>query len=269
MDLGLSGKRALVTGSSSGIGVANAEALAREGVAVVVNGRDQTRVDAVAQLIGATGAQVATACGDLSTDEGALQVADAARAALGGIDILVNNAGGASPDSGTNWFASDAADWEASYQRNVLAAVRLVHAFAPEMKERGWGRIINIGTAAAITPTSGQADYGPAKAAMLNMSLGLSKALKRTGVTSNTISPGMIRTEGLLRVLAAMAEKRGWGDDLARAEDYIAKGGGQTVQRIGEVEDIAYAVTMLASPRADFINGANFHVDGGISPSLN
>lgn len=269
MDLGLSGKRALVTGSSSGIGVAIAEALAREGVAVVVNGRDQTRVDAVAQRIGATGAQVATACGDLSTDEGALQVADSARAALGGIDILVNNAGGASPDSGTNWFASDAADWEASYQRNVLAAVRLVHAFAPEMKERGWGRIINIGTAAAITPTSGQADYGPAKAAMLNMSLGLSKALKRTGVTSNTISPGMIRTEGLLRVLAAMAEKRGWGDDLARAEDYIAKGGGQTVQRIGEVEDIAYAVTMLASPRADFINGANFHVDGGISPSLN
>lgn len=268
MDLDLSGKRALVTGSSSGIGIAIAEALAREGAAVVITGRDRDRATAVAQRIAASGAQVATVCGDLSTDDGAKEVADAALAALGGIDILVNNAGGASPDSGTNWFASAFSDWAATYERNVLAAVRLIHAFAPGMKERGWGRIINIGTAAAITPTSGQADYGPAKAAMLNMSLGLSKALKRTGVTSNTISPGMIRTPGLMRVLADMAEKRGWGDDLAQAEDYIAKGGGQTVQRIGEVEDIAYAVTMLASPRADFINGANFHVDGGISPSL-
>jgi 3-oxoacyl-[acyl-carrier protein] reductase len=268
MNLDLAGKRALVTGSSSGIGVAIAEALAAEGAAVVISGRDRERAEAVARRIAATGAQVATACGDLSTDDGAAEVASAARVALGGIDILVNNAGGASPDSGSNWFASGTDDWVATYHRNVLAAVRLIHAFTPEMKERGWGRIINIGTAAAITPTSGQADYGPAKAAMLNMSLGLSKALKRSGVTSNTISPGMIRTEGLTRVLKVMAEKRGWGDDLAKAEDYIANGGGQTVQRIGEVEDIAYAVTMLASPRADFINGVNFHVDGGISPSL-
>lgn len=268
MELELKGKRALVTGSSSGIGVAIAEMLAAEGASVVINGRDAGRVDAVAERLTARGYAAATACGDLSTDAGTQEVVEAAGAAFGGIDILVNNAGGSAASDSPNWFAYGTDQWLDTYQRNTLAAVRLIHAFAPAMKERGWGRIINISTAAAITPTSGQADYGPAKAAMLNMSLGLSKALKQSGVTVNSVSPGMIRTEGLVRVLTQMAERRGWGDDLAKAEAYIAKGGGQTVKRIGEVQDIGYAVVMLASPRSDFINGINLHVDGGLSPSL-
>jgi NAD(P)-dependent dehydrogenase (short-subunit alcohol dehydrogenase family) len=234
---------------------------------VVVNGRNVERAQAVADAIIAAGGQAAVACGDLGTDAGADAVAAAARAAFGGIDILVNNAGGASESPNKGWFDAKPDEWIDTYQRNVLAAVRLVHAFTPEMKERGWGRIINIGTAAAITPTSGQAEYGPSKAAMLNMSLALSKVLSRTGVTSNTVSPGMIRTEGVQRFLAHFAKKRGW-DDVSKAEEYVANGTGQTVKRIGEVQDIAYAVAMIASPNADFINGVNFHVDGGISPSI-
>jgi 3-oxoacyl-[acyl-carrier protein] reductase len=268
MELHLEGKRALVTGSSSGIGVAIAEMLAAEGAAVVVHGRDVGRAEAVAARIRASGGRCGVACGDLTTDEGAADIASAARAAFDGVDILVNNAGGTAEVEDRSWFGAGAAVWMGTYQRNVLGAVRLIHALAPEMKARGWGRIINIGTAAGTTPTSGQPDYGPSKAAMLNMSLGLSKALGKTGVTSNCVSPGMIRTEGLVAFLAAFAKRRGWGDDLARAEAYIADGGGQTVTRIGEVGDIAYVVAMLASPRADFINGANFHVDGGISPSI-
>jgi NAD(P)-dependent dehydrogenase (short-subunit alcohol dehydrogenase family) len=104
---------------------------------------------------------------------------------------------------------------------------------------------------------------------MLNMSLGLSKALAKTGVTSNTVSPGMVRTEGLERFLRTFAEKRGWGDDIAQAEAYVLKGTGQTVSKVGEIDDIAYVVAMLASPRSDFINGTNVHVDGGISPAIN
>jgi NAD(P)-dependent dehydrogenase (short-subunit alcohol dehydrogenase family) len=269
MDLQLAGKRALVTGSSAGIGVAIAELLAAEGASVIVNGRNQERARAVADRIIAAGGKAAVACGDLSTDEGAAEVAQTARAAFGGIDILVNNAGGSAEIPNKSWFAASTDYWLETYQRNVLAAVRLIHILAPDMKAQGWGRIINIGTGAAITPTSGQPDYGPAKAAMLNMSLGLSKALSQTGVTSNTVSPGMIRTEGLTRFLTDFAAKRGWGDDLAKAEDYVRQGGGQTVKRIGEVRDIAYAVAMLASPRSDFINGTNLHVDGGISPALN
>jgi 3-oxoacyl-[acyl-carrier protein] reductase len=241
MDLDLAGKRALVTGSSAGIGVGIAEMLVDEGVSVVVNGRNEERT---------------------------LAVAAKAREAFGGIDILVNNAGGAAETASKSWFGASTADWAATYEGNVLAAVRLIHELVPAMKEQGWGRVINIGTGASITPTSGQADYGPSKAAQLNMTLGLSKALSRTGVTCNTVSPGMIRTEGLERFLRAFAEKRGWGDDIGKAEQYIVDGGGQTVSKVGEVKDIAYFVTMLASPNSAFINGANLHVDGGISPAI-
>ncbi|MBA3054771.1 MAG: SDR family oxidoreductase [Sphingomonadales bacterium] len=269
MDLGLQGKRALVTGSSSGIGVGIAEMLAAEGCSVVVHGRNEARARAVAERIAATGAKSALAIGDLAIAEEAATVAAAASEAFGGIDILVNNAGGSSDNPDKSWFGTTPEDFLATYQANLLAAVRLIHALVPAMRERGWGRIINISTAAAITPTSGQADYGPAKAAMLNMSLGASRALKNSGVTSNSVSPGMIRTDGIDMYLATMAKQRGWGDDVKKAEEMLLKGINQSVARVGEVDDIAYAVTMLASPRSDFINGTNVHVDGGISPSLN
>lgn len=266
MDLQLDGKRALITGSSSGIGIGIARTLAAEGAWVVIHGRNRERGKAVADRITAEGGKVALAYGDLATDEGAKTVSEQALAAFGGIDVLVNNAGGQGNATNPSWFATAAVDWHHTFEANVLAAVRLIHHLVPPMKERGWGRVINIATAAAITPTSGQPDYGAAKAAMLNFSLGLSKALKRTGVTSNAISPGMIRTEGLTAYLKDLAVKRGWGSDIARAEDLVSSG--QTASRIGEVDDIAYAAAMLASPRSDFINGANLHVDGGLSPSL-
>lgn len=139
----------------------------------------------------------------------------------------------------------------------------------PAMRDAGWGRVINIATGAAITPTSAQANYGPAKLAMLNWSLGLSKRLARTGITVNSVSPSMIRTEGLKKFLTYFAQKRGWGDNFERAAGYVAKGSGQTVSRIGEDRDIAYAVAFLASPMSNFINGTNIHVDGGISPAIN
>lgn len=268
MDLQLTGKRVLVTGSSAGIGVGIAEALADEGAAVVVHGRNAERARAVAERITARGGTAAHVVGSLSTDEGAADVAAAAIAAFDGIDILVNNAGGAAEAANPSWFATGTDAWLETYQGNVLAAVRLIHHLVPPMRERGWGRVINIGTGAAITPTSAQPDYGPSKAAMLNMSLGLSKAIRGSGVTVNTVSPGMIRTEGLTRFLTRFAEKRGWGDDLQRAEEHVVKGSGQTVARVGEVEDVAFGVAMLASPRSDFVNGINLHLDGGISPSL-
>jgi 3-oxoacyl-[acyl-carrier protein] reductase len=272
MDLDLTGKRVLVTGSSAGIGTGIAELLAAEGMSVVVHGRNAERAQAVVDRLVAAGSKAAVAVGDLSSDETAGSVAQAALDAFGGIDVLVNNAGGSKEVVDKSWFGLSTADWAETYEANVLAAVRLVHALVPGMRERGWGRVINIGTAAGITPTSAQPDYGPSKAAMLNMSLGLSKALARTGVTSNTISPGMIRTEGLDRFLTMFAEKRGWSDEpdagVQKALDYVIKGTGQTVSKVGEVADIAYLVAVVASPRSDFLNGVNLHVDGGISPSI-
>ena len=262
MDLQLAGKRALVTGSSSGIGAAIARLLASEGCRVVVTGRDVERTRAVTDSIAATGAEVASAIGDLATDEGAEAVADAAIEAFGAIDILVNNAAGGADVENPSWFTTDLTSWIDTYQKNVMAAGRLIHRLTPDMKDNGWGRIIQIGSMAGTVPTSAQPDYAAAKAAMLAMSLGLSKALKGSGVTVNTVTPGMINTEGLQEFLAAFAAKRGW-DDVQQAADYILKGTGQTVLRIGEPEDVANAVAYLASPVADFVNGVNIHMDGG------
>ena len=267
MDLQLSGKRALVTGSSSGIGTGIALFLASEGVSVVVHGRNVERTNDVAAQIQAKGGNAAIAIGDLSTVDGCNTVAAAALEAFGGIDILVNNAGGSSDEEAKSWFKVDVSEWTKSFEKNVGAAGRLIHHMAPGMKERGWGRIIQIGSAAGMIPTSAQPDYGPAKAAMVNMSMGLSKALAGSGVTVNTVSPGMIRTPGLDDFLRDFAAKRGW-DDINQAADYILKGTGQTVHRIGEVEDVAYAVGYLASPVADFVNGINIHMDGGGSSTI-
>lgn len=268
MELHLKGKRALVTGSSSGIGAAIARSLAAEGCDVVVHGRNEARARAVADEIATTGVRVGVAIGDLGTDAGAQAVIDAALAALGGIDILVNNAGGSSDNPDKRWFAATPDQLVDTYQANTVASFRLIKQLVPPMRERGWGRVINISTSAAITPTSGMADYGPSKAAMLNMSLGLSRAIKNSGVTSNCITPGMIRTPGLNDYLAEVAQTRGWGDDVKKAEEMILKGTGQSVARMGEVDDIAYGVVMLASPRSDFVNGMNLHMDGGASPAI-
>ena len=268
MNLDLHGKKALVTGSSSGIGAGIAATLAAEGVAVVVHGRNAERAAAVADQIRENGGRASTAVGDLAAEDGAAHVADAAASAFGGIDILVNNAGGASESGVQSWFELPVSEWGVTYQRNVLSAGHLIHAFAPAMKQHGWGRIIQIASAAGIIPTSGQPDYGPSKAAMINMSMGLSKALAGTGVTVNTVMPDMIMTDGLREFLRIFAEKRGWGDDLDRAAEYVLKGTGQTVHRIGEVGDVAYAVAVLASPKAEFFNGMNLHVDGGGTGSI-
>jgi NAD(P)-dependent dehydrogenase (short-subunit alcohol dehydrogenase family) len=262
MDLQLQGKRALVTGSSSGIGAGIAKMLSDEGVSVVITGRNAERTAKVAAGIAAGGGKVVSVVGDLATDEGAAVVGKAALEAFGGIDILINNAGGSSEEEKKSWFEVDLGEWVGSYQKNVIAAGRLIHQMAPAMRERGWGRIIQIASAAGTIPTSAQPDYGPAKAAMINMSLGLSKALSGSGVTVNTVTPGMIMTEGLMDFLKVFSAKRGW-EGTDKAADYILKGCGQTVNRIGQVEDIAFAVTYLASPLAGFVNGVNMHLDGG------
>jgi NAD(P)-dependent dehydrogenase (short-subunit alcohol dehydrogenase family) len=144
MDLQLTGKRALVTGSSSGIGKGVAMALAREGVSVVVHGRSLERTQSVASAIREAGGDARVALGDLATDEGAAAVSKAVHEALGGVDILINNIGGAESSGGgmLSWFEITPQHWAGSMQQNLIAAVRMIHAFVPAMRDRGWGRVI-------------------------------------------------------------------------------------------------------------------------------
>ncbi|QDQ98820.1 SDR family NAD(P)-dependent oxidoreductase [Tomitella fengzijianii] len=271
MDLQLDGKCALVSGGSSGIGAECARWLAREGVAVVVAGRDRERCEAVAAEIGHEGGTAAAVTGDLSTDAGAQHVALAALQTRGRIDILVSNAGGASHGRGIDgWAGAAPADWVDAYSSNTVGTVRLIRQLAPHMVERRWGRLITMASAAAISPNPGMAHYAAAKAAIINLTLSASKAFSGSGVTANTISPGMIRTPSLDEWLDDIARAQGWPGDRDRSAAWaIANIVPQTVTRMGSVEDIAAAVTYLASPLAGFITGANFRIDGGRSPSMN
>jgi NAD(P)-dependent dehydrogenase (short-subunit alcohol dehydrogenase family) len=270
MDLKLKGRRALVTGSTSGIGARIAEMLAEEGAAVAINGRDAVRGAAVVDRIRNAGGQAILAIGDLSTDAGAAAVTASLAEEFGDVDILVNNAGGSTKEmSGKDWFAAGTSDWVATFERNAGAAVRLIRALVPGMRERGWGRVIQIASAAGTMPPPGLPDYSASKAAMVNLTSSLAKTLAHTGVTVNAVSPGMIRTEALDKWLDGIAASQGWPDDRARAERFaLDHYSPQTVSRLGTVDDIAQIVAYLASPLSDFINGTNFHVDGGQIPTI-
>ncbi|SRR5579875_111728 len=271
MDLQLQGKRALVTGSSSGIGAAIAATLAGEGAAVVVHGRNRERADRVADEIRRRGGRVEVVIGDLTDNEQARQVAQTADAALGGIDILINNAGGTSSRQQQDWLGTTPETWVATYEMNVVSAVRLIRYFIPQMKSRGWGRIIQMASASATQPLPFSIpDYQASKAGVVNLTVGLSKYLGGTGITVNTITPGTILTPALEQTFRDWARARNWGEQWPEIERRaVAEMFPNPSGRVGRVEDIAAMAAFLASPLAGYVNGANIRVDGGRVPTIN
>jgi 3-oxoacyl-[acyl-carrier protein] reductase len=264
MDLQLKGKRALVTGSSTGLGEAIARLLAAEGTEVIVHGRNEERAAAVAESIRVAGGLATYALGDLSTNTGA----DAVAAAIGemGVDILVNNAGAYSPKP---WMQVSLEDWRDSYNNNLLSYVRMIHRLLPLMKTKSWGRMIQIGSTVAIEPMNLQPDYSAATAARHNLTVSLARELKGTGITSNTVAPGAMLVENTRQMLLGMAKQYQWGDDWADIERNAAAQFVQNdVGRFGRPDEIAAAVAYLASPLADYTTGAMIRVDGGLTKSI-
>jgi 3-oxoacyl-[acyl-carrier protein] reductase len=264
----LDGKRALITGSTAGLGTAIAKVLATEGASVLVHGRREEAAREVVEEIRADGGEAGFVLGDLSDDDGAAAAAAAALEAFGGIDILINNVG--VYFSPAPWLESDANEWVSLYDLNVGGQVRLGTKLIPGMRERGWGRVIAIGSAVGANPSPDLAAYSATKAAILNISVGLAKDLAGTGVTSNCISPGMMLTEGALEFAQAAAAQHGWSDrwDDMQAEFTTIYAPNPT-GTIGRIEDVASFVAFVASPLAAYINGANLRVDGGFSPTVN
>ncbi len=267
MDLQLSGKRALVTGASSGLGIAIAKTLATEGCTVVVHGRDVGRAQNTTDEIIAAGGKAVIATGDLATDEGATKVADEALSAVGGVDILVHNAGGALHNHDMpSWDKLPISDYLLSLNMNFLASVRLVHRFAPGMIERGWGRIINISSTAARQALGALHEYGPAKAALENWGINLSKNLSPLGITVNTIEPGMYLTGASVEFLRTLGKQQGWPDDLDEIERrYATETFPQPVPRLGKPEEMGAVVAFMASPLSGYTTGATWRADGGNS----
>jgi NAD(P)-dependent dehydrogenase (short-subunit alcohol dehydrogenase family) len=267
VELDLKEKRALVTGSSSGIGIGIAEMLAAEGAVVAVHGRDERRTHEVAQRIAEAGGRVEITLGDLADPATCADVVGMVQDALGGVDILVNNAGGGKNSrNNPKWFDVPWEDWPATYEQNVGAAVRLVHAFVPGMVERGWGRVVNLSSAAATTALAEIPDYAAAKAAIANLTVSLSRALAQTNVTVNAITPGMIRTPVMEDWFEAMGEQYGWGETFEEVEKHAVKElFDLPVNFVGRPSDIAATVCLLASSYGRYITGANIRIDGGLA----
>ncbi|SKC01251.1 SDR family NAD(P)-dependent oxidoreductase [Sphingopyxis flava] len=280
MDLELEGKRALVTGSSSGIGAAIARLLAAEGAKVMFHGRDEAKTRAVAQSIVDAGGEADFVMGALNEEADCARVASAVIERFGGVDILVNNAGGMAassrPDTTAEsfnrpWLETPWDDWRWTYEQNVGSSVRLIQALAPGMIERGWGRIINISSASATQTEPDLADYQPAKAAITNMTSGLAKSLAGTGVTVNTVTPGTIATEGVRAGFVEWANQLGWTElDWPTIERrFTHEVIPQPIKHFGRPEDIARMVAFIASPQASYMTGSNYRVDGGQCRSIN
>lgn len=275
MQLGLEGKCALVTGSSRGVGEGIAKALAREGVSVVVTGRDAERVERVAAEICSFG-HAAGVVGALDSDEGAVRVASAAIGAVGRIDILVNNAAAYGQNG---WDNLTAEAWLARLNTNLVSMVRMIRLLAPPMKERRWGRLIQMASSGAAFSGSSYADYAAAKAGVLSLTVAASREYGRYGVTSNAIGCGTIRTAHIEEVMLSPAAAAR-GGTMDEAEVYLSTSGtlphfasNGTMQnacgRFGRVQEVADMVCFLASERAGYVTGGNIRVDGGQMPTYN
>ncbi|MFE6946457.1 SDR family NAD(P)-dependent oxidoreductase [Streptomyces chartreusis] len=261
MHLQLNGKRALVTGSTSGLGETLVKALAAEGASVVVHGRDETRALAVAKSVRDAGGTADVAIGDLGTDEGADAV-HAAAVSRGPVDILVNNVGVFNPMVG--WTNTPSVEWAELYNINVLSGVRMIQRLVPSMRERGWGRVIQISSVLGALPAANQPHYAAANAARSNMAVSLSRELKHTGVTSNAVAAGGILTPAVQDFLVGMGQQNGWGDSWEAIEPTAVNTlSPNDAGRVGRRQEYADTVAFLASPLSSYITGTTIRVDGG------
>jgi 3-oxoacyl-[acyl-carrier protein] reductase len=265
MNLQLTDKRALVTGSTSGLGRATAMRLAAEGAAVVVHGRDAARADAVAAEITAAGGRADVAVGDLTSDEDAKAVVAAALAG-GPVDILVNNAGAY---DALSWHDATAEVWARTFDLNVISGIRMIHGLVKPMTDRGWGRVIQIGGGLSIQPMAMQPHYNASLAARHNLAVSLARELGGSGVTSNVVAPGAILVEATQQLVTDLAPEHDWGETWEEIEaNATASWVPNDIGRFGRPEEIADTVAFLASPLAGYISGATIRVDGGLIRSV-
>lgn len=269
MHISLEGKKALVTGSTAGIGRAAAEGLVRAGASVVINGRGQARVDdAVAQIRrDFPQADVSGVVADLSTLEGV----EKTLALVPDVDILVNNVGTAylREYSGVEDIANiPDEDWLNLFHLNVMSGVRLTRHYLPRMSKSGWGRVVFVSSESALNPPKEMLDYGMTKTAQLAVSRGFAEAVAGSGVTVNAILPGPTRSEILGDFVAQQAEKAGITQEEAEQEFLRTLRPTTLIKRLTTTEEVANLIVYTCSEQAAGTTGASLRVDGGVVRSV-
>jgi NAD(P)-dependent dehydrogenase (short-subunit alcohol dehydrogenase family) len=263
MKIDLSGKTALVTGSTSGIGNAIARGLAAAGAAVMVNGRTQAKVDAVVAALGKAipGSNVLGIAADVSTAAGCRAVV----AALPDTDILINNAGIFEPKG---FFDIPDEDWSRFFEVNVMSGVRLSRAYMPGMLKRNWGRIVFISSESALNIPKEMIHYGMSKTAQLAVARGLAEMTRGTAVTVNSVLPGPTMSEGVETFVKELAKRNGQSVEEAASRFVKQFRPTSLLQRFESVEEIANMVVYVASKESSATNGASLRAEGGIVNSI-
>jgi len=261
MDLELKGKRALVTGSTAGIGYAIAASLAKEGARVIVNGRTQEGVDeAVRKIKAEIGGDAVGFAGDL----GRAPAAEALVRLQPEADILVNNLGIFEPKP---FEEIPDADWLRFFEVNVVSGARLARLYLPGMRRANWGRIIFISSESGLQIPAEMIHYGVTKTAQIALARGLAEAVASTGITVNSVLPGPTRSRGVGDFVEALAKGAGKSVDEVETEFFEKVRPTSLIKRFATPEEVAALVTYVASPLASATTGAALRVDGGVVKS--
>jgi NAD(P)-dependent dehydrogenase (short-subunit alcohol dehydrogenase family) len=260
MDLGLQGSVCIVTGSSAGIGLETARLLVAEGAKVVVNGRDEERVEAARAEVGAALA----AAIDMTRPDGPAELVARAEREVGPVDCLVNNVGVAYQ---ADFAELTDADWEEMWQLNVMSYVRAIRAVLPGMRERGSGRIVNVSSTAGKRPSTGMPNYSVTKAAVLSLSRLVADLYAKDGILCNAVTPGPTASPAWL-VPGGLADQAAERGGKTREEVFEGVGRGRPLGRLAEPEEIAAVIAFLCSKRAGYVTGAAWSADGGTVPII-
>jgi NAD(P)-dependent dehydrogenase (short-subunit alcohol dehydrogenase family) len=263
MDLQLNGKRALVTGSTVGIGFAIAKALAQEGAEVILNGRTEEKVSEAKRRIAAkvSKAKIGGVAADLSSSDGAAKIIEA----YPEIDILVNSVGIFEPRA---FEQIPDADWLKFFEVNVMSGVRLSRHYLPQMKDRNWGRVVFISSESAANIPAEMIHYGVTKTAQVALTRGLAETTVGTGITVNSVLPGPTLSEGVGTFIQQLAQEQGVAIEEVEKQFFQNTRPSSLIKRFIQPEEVASLVAYICSPLSAATNGAALRVDGGVVRSI-